>query len=206
MIGLPRKVMPTTVLDRGRPGESRSRDLPKRPSRNQSPPTASQQAPSPQYIAFDDGLEPAIRIAPLGCDDIGAVYDARDLPPAGTGAFAVDGNDGVSEMDSIGCTWPIGCDGQASAQNDMRQGGETIQVAINLRKASETERQAHAAHGDEVSLNDQGDIGRARLDGDKLVAVRAEMHVNCRRHLFQIEIAEAFVGMPFGVCNEDVVG
>ena len=124
-------------------GESRLGHGPKRPSRNHRAPAACDEPPSPQNVPFDDSLHSSIIIAPFNGDFFSPVDDGRNFTAGGAGAFAIDGDDRVSEMDPIDRAGQVGGDERTLPENSVNKNAEVTKGRTEFRDAARGKMGSH---------------------------------------------------------------
>ena len=114
-------------------------------------------------------------MAPLLGDPLGAMDHRRDIAARGTGALAVDGDDGVAQLDSVHVAGAVGGDGETPAEEEMGESSERVDVRPKTCHAVRRELQAHGRHRDERTRDEQHHMKHGRLEDHVLAAVGIDM-------------------------------
>ena len=124
-------------------GESRLGDRPKRPPRNHRAPAACDEPAPPQHVPLDDRLHSPIIATPFIGDFFSPVDDDRNFTAGGAGAFAIDGDDRVSEMDPIDRAGQVGGDELTLPENSVNKNAEVTKGRTEFRDAARGKMGSH---------------------------------------------------------------
>jgi hypothetical protein len=179
-------------------GESRLGQRRKRPSCNHVAPTTRDKPPASLDISFDDRFQSPVGVAPFIGNSIGTVDDRCDLAPTDAGALAVDGDDGVTEMDAVAACRTVWRTGETPLTQDVRDCAQHVDMFVQGGNADSRKVQPYGSHGDQRTSNNNGNMKARRFQNKVLQAIGIEVDMRDARKSSHIKVTALMTIEPIG--------